>query len=308
MEKKIKCPLCESDATIKLESIKKQDIVQLYAKYYKYDVNADIKTDFSHYECVSCGIRFFDPVYAGGGKYYSFLSQMDWYYLHEDKTELEYALGYINPGMRVLDVGSGRGVFGRRLEEYNVEYVGIELNPRAVSDAQKEGLNVLETSIEEHVGNRAEYYDVVVCFQVLEHIENIHSFVTSCLGSLKKDGIFIVAVPNNDSFIKYSINNLLNIPPHHVLQWNEKSMLSLGDMYEVEVVDICKERVTSVHRRASIVSKIRKFLFLRPRQVDTSLLGSITAKMVSLAYRLCRNFLDTSLEDGQTIIAAYRKK
>lgn len=47
-------------------------------------------------------------------------------------------------------------------------------------------------------------FDVVTFFQVLEHIADVHSFLTSALLTLKTGGKVILAVPNNEPYyLKY---------------------------------------------------------------------------------------------------------
>ena len=309
MENKIICPVCGTKHPKFIEKIKRDDLVYLYKRYFNYhNIIQEVQSDFDFFICSHCHVKFFYPMFAGSAEYYNFLSQMNWYYLHEDKTELEYAMKYIDNGMKILDVGSGRGVFGKKFLNTDIEYVGLELNPKAVKDAQSDGINVQNIMIEEYVLNKSNYFDMVVCFQVLEHVSNINIFIDACLDALKPNGILIIAVPNNDSFIKYIPNNLLNIPPHHVSQWNEKSLMYLKERHSMELVDIFKEKVTNIHKQAYIISVMRRYSFFKERQINVSISNKYISFVFTVIAKFIHRFCKNISADGQTIIATYRKK
>lgn len=309
LENNIICPVCGTKHPKFIEKIKKDDLIYLYKKYFNYhNIAKEVQSDFDFFVCSHCHVKFFHPMFAGSAEYYKFLSQMDWYYLHEDKTELEYAMKYIDSGMKILDVGSGRGVFGKKFLNTNIEYVGLELNQKAVKDAQSDGINVQNIMIEEFALKKLAYFDVVVCFQVLEHISNINIFINACLNALKPNGILIIAVPNNDGFIKYIPNNLLNIPPHHVLQWNEKSLKYLDKKYPIELIDIFKEKVTNIHKKAYILSIMRRCFFPKEQQINMSISNKYLSFTFSIIIKFIHKFCNHINADGQTIIATYRKK
>ena len=159
-------------------------------------------------------------------------------------------------------------------------------------------------------GAEQEKHNVVVTFQVLEHITNIDTFIESSIKVMKPNGLLIIAVPNNESFIKFCQNNLLNMPPHHLLHWNEKSLSYIAKKYNLEIVDIYKESLTNIHKKwhdTVLISKaIRNFFGLKTKSINVSFTQKIINK---LAFLLSHKIKPSNSmnEDGATIAIVLKK-
>ncbi len=95
--------------------------------------------------------------------------------------------------------------------------IGIEFNPEALNECREKGLDVRDCSVAELDGE----FDVIVSFQVFEHVENPGKLLSDCLERLAPNGRLIVAVPNQDGVLGELENNYLNLPPHHVTLWEK---------------------------------------------------------------------------------------
>jgi 2-polyprenyl-3-methyl-5-hydroxy-6-metoxy-1,4-benzoquinol methylase len=312
MEKKVICPLCFGKDLIQIEKIKTKYLI---ASWLKQGIN--IKGLFKNIEtltkikCKECSLGFFDPFVPGDDAFYSKLGKEEWYYSHEDKTEFKYANNYIKPKDCILDIGSGRGVFAKYIDK-NIAYTGLELSSKAVDCAASEGINVIGETIEHHSKYNSNKYDLVVAFQVLEHIVDVDSFLKSSISVVKNEGILVIAVPNNDSFIKYAKNSLLNLPPHHLIHWNEKSLRYLADKYNLEVVDVYKEKVTNVHKAwfySIMIAKIIRDKFgVREKTMSMDFSNKAILKISFVLARIFK-FLNVHFDkDGHTIAISLRKK
>ena len=82
------------------------------------------------------------------------------------------------------------------------------------------------TVVEELLSDHSKTYDVVTAFQVLEHIADPLPFLKNCIDALNPGGLLVIAVPNNDAFIRFA-DLPLNEPPHHVGLWSPRSLASL---------------------------------------------------------------------------------
>jgi SAM-dependent methyltransferase len=101
---------------------------------------------------------------------------------------------------RVIDAGAGEG-YGARLLAARARVVGIELDRDAVTHAGRRypavpfvradlcGLPV-----------RARSTDVVVAFQVLEHLPCPETFLEACVEALVPGGLLVLSTPNRDTF------------------------------------------------------------------------------------------------------------
>lgn len=104
-------------------------------------------------------------------------------------------------GKQVLDIGSGVGFGGLfYLTQRRARHVvNMEINFDAVAWGKKRfhhsGLSFLQMDAE-RIAFRANTFDVVSAFEVLEHVEHYDAFLKETHRVLKKGGTFIVSTPN----------------------------------------------------------------------------------------------------------------
>lgn len=200
-------------------------LIREYWSRFKYSADECFKglQEIGLYECPDTGYRFYHPFsVAGPESLYRQLEKFEWNY-KEGKWEHDTCLGLVEPGTRVLDVGCGRGSFLSRCLAKGAKPTGIELNKSAAEYARSRGVEVREEMLGAHVGE----YDVVTSFQVLEHVTDPLAFLTDSVRVLKSGGRLIIGVPNEDGFVGQDDDAVLNMPPHHVGRWNERSLAAL---------------------------------------------------------------------------------
>ncbi len=242
-------PLTGSDRVVRVRSIPSAFAIKQYREQFNVDVTRFFEglNTIGVYKCLDTGYRFYYPWHvAGDGKFYEDLQVLPWYYM-EWKWEHEVARELVNPGQRVLEVGCGSGSFIEKLYGEGIECTGLELNEDAVSKAQQKGLSILNESIENHALPHSGHYDIVSSFQVVEHIPHILSFLKSSLQALKSGGKLLVSVPNHDSMYALDPNNILDIPPHHMGRWNERSLINLQHILGIQLVKLHIEPLQEYH-------------------------------------------------------------
>ncbi|MFQ3580717.1 MAG: class I SAM-dependent methyltransferase [Chloracidobacterium sp.] len=216
-----------------VEALDTSRLIESYQRDYGVDV-----ADYFHglpqvdiYACSVTGYRFYYPfTLAGREDLYAQLAQFPWYYT--DRPEHALAERHIRQSDRVLEIGCGRGFFLKRLAARQVAAVGLDLNRAAVAQCRADGLDVRLETVEAHVNAHAHSYDVVCAFHVLEHITNVHNFLSSTLTLLKPGGCLVIAVPNSDPYAyKFDLYFALNAPPHHMGLWNRQSLKALANVF-----------------------------------------------------------------------------
>jgi SAM-dependent methyltransferase len=98
----------------------------------------------------------------------------------------------------VLDLGCGSGQLGKRLIELNraAEVVGVEIFEAAAINASKYYNKVIAGDIENLELPYREYFDYIVCGDILEHLRDPWVTLQRVHGWLKPDGILIASIPN----------------------------------------------------------------------------------------------------------------
>jgi len=282
-----------------LYAIPKNEIISSYFKESSIDVSylfASVDS-ISLYECIDTGYRFFFPYHIDGDSpFYEKLEQIPWYYAAW-KWDYDVAQNYIKKETNVLDIGCGEGKFLSFLQnEKKCTCAGLELNEKAKQIACNNNLHVMNEFIQTHAKSNKEKYDTVTFFQVLEHISQIDSFLKAAIEVVKPGGNIILAVPNNEPYyLTYDKDHFLNLPPHHMGWWNEKSLRKLASLYQLELVDIIKqplEHYTSYAKN-----------FLREKLKLPSFIVNILTPFVKVLFYLNRKNIN-----GASIMAVYTKK
>ena len=223
---------------------------KLLTTYYKSKLDIDVSACFSKiphiglYQCESSGLLQYFPVIVGSELFYAALQKFPWYYL-DCKREFTVAGEYIDPTASVLEIGCGTGNFAVAYNLHN--YTGLELNLSAVAAASAKGLHVLADTIENYAARHAGRHDVVCAFQVLEHVSAPQTFLKACLDVLKDGGKLILSTPSEDAFPRFVPNYVLNMPPHHVTRWTDKSLQSIGDVFALQNVQLIHMPLESIH-------------------------------------------------------------
>ena len=132
-------------------------------------------------------------------------------------------------GVDVLDVGCGSGTLLGLLKQRGFRVNGLDFSPEAAAIAKAEnGVDVAVGSLEE-AHFRAESFDVVTLFHVMEHVTNPRLVLAEVSRVLKPNGVAILQVPNIESW-QFKIFGArwygLDIP-RHVIDYSRNSMLKL---------------------------------------------------------------------------------
>ncbi len=116
---------------------------------------------------------------------------------------------------KILEIGCAGGATGRLLKESGLvkEYIGVEISESAAVMARQYLDRVIVADIErvdlekEH-GIRKEYFDLILCLDVLEHLYDPWEVVARLKDFLKFEGHLIASLPNVQNIIV--IKNLVD--------------------------------------------------------------------------------------------------
>jgi 2-polyprenyl-3-methyl-5-hydroxy-6-metoxy-1,4-benzoquinol methylase len=103
-------------------------------------------------------------------------------------------------GKKVLDLASGEGYGSARLAAAAASVVGVDICKEIVAHAAKayrrDNLRFLAGSMCQVPIEGEGLFDVIVCFEALEHIEEHAQLLSEVKRLLKKEGVFLVSTPN----------------------------------------------------------------------------------------------------------------
>lgn len=306
----MQCILCRSKNISTIENINTHQIAGLYQTRAGVDVERFFPEESLLFvNCNDCDLKFYYPPLTGDSKFYDELQEYHNYYLNI-KAEYTEGAKYISTTDEILEIGCGEGSFKNFINCRT--YTGLEFSDTAIKKATAKGLFVLKQQIEEYAPLNKEKFDVVCCFQVLEHVEDPENFIKQSLACLKHGGKFIIAVPCEDSFIKQAINFYLNMPPHHISRWTDKSLKNIALLHNLELSSLIHEPLQSFHKLFYLKTVITKRLYKLWRHPVKSIDPGFPGKLLYgfatlLAYILSPFFTKFRNIRGQSVIVVYTK-
>ncbi len=101
------------------------------------------------------------------------------------------------PGLRVLDLGCGKGRFARRFEEAGASVVGLDLSAAMLNEAP--GLDRVRGSAR-RLPFASEAFDAVIAVEVFEHLTTINEVLDEARRVLRPGGLLAIIDKNAGSW------------------------------------------------------------------------------------------------------------
>ena len=100
---------------------------------------------------------------------------------------------------KILDIGGGIGAFLHTMKQAGWEVTGVEPDEKARENAKKlYGINL--QSPKELTNLLPQTFDAITLWHVLEHVHELHEYVSQLKKLLKPTGYLFIAVPNYTSY------------------------------------------------------------------------------------------------------------
>lgn len=216
--------------------------------------------------------------------------------IEQHKFAYNYAKRYVK-NKTVLEIGCGTGYGSNLLEKYvkNITAFDKDSNTIKIDIAKYRGkkINFLCSSIEDFYIKK--HFDVVISFQVIEHIKNPELFIKKVFTFLKPHGLFIITTPN---FKTQSYNE----NPYHVHEYTaaelKKFLVKYGFSPHIYGIKGNNKVRTYEKIRRKAVTKFLNVDFFKIRNI---LPLSIKQYCFDLATWLIRSILPQNLNNTVTV-------
>jgi 2-polyprenyl-3-methyl-5-hydroxy-6-metoxy-1,4-benzoquinol methylase len=302
----ITCPLCNMDKAIIIKKFNLDALSNLWLDSYGFN---PFPKNFSgrwleKRQCISCKIHFFNPSFYGDASFYARMAKYPWYY-EESKWEYDVAseiIAQILPE-NLLEIGCGDGFFLEKIKSLGCVVEGVDINREAVSVCQQKGLEVEDKD----VFKIEKSYDMVVLFEVLEHMEQLDKLIEFLVKKVvRRGGYIVIAVPNPEGYLKEIDGNLLDMPPHHNSCWPLATFEYLSAKYGLQTLEYRKEPLRYVH----YLGLLRNLSIEYSKLHSDILVFKIFNRVQSLIVRLLSPLTfcqDRERIDGQTHLIVFKK-
>jgi len=231
----------------KIKSIDVNWVINAYDKKCSVDVSKyfSSKRYLDLYRCSGTGYEYWDVDESGVGdeEFYKKISTSWPRYYKERRWEYSLASEYITKTDRVLEIGCGRGYFLKSIEGMCADAVGLEFNSSAISN-KVTSFNIFDKKVEGLSCDNN--FDIIFCFQVLEHLPDVNSFIIKCLSLLDSGGLLVLSTPNSKYKEHRKFRDCFDMPPHHVGRFNRSVYNNMSEVFDLTLVDVVEQRVDSV--------------------------------------------------------------
>jgi 2-polyprenyl-6-hydroxyphenyl methylase/3-demethylubiquinone-9 3-methyltransferase len=153
-----------------------------------------------------------------------------------------YALYHLNPlrfkyfdlhvtnwqGLKILDVGCGGGFTCEFMAARNAQVFGIDQSQACIEAAKKHAafsnLNIeYQHSFSENLPYSTNFFDIVICVDVLEHVADLERTIAEIHRVLKPGGLFCFDTVNrtlkSQLIMIWLLENILRKIPHGIHDW-----------------------------------------------------------------------------------------
>ncbi len=139
-----------------------------------------------------------------------------------------YLAAELSPGGEVLDVGSGEGYGSAILARSAKTVIGVDVDPASIEHSRlnhsQENLRFVQASaleLEGHFPDRS--FDLVVCFELIEHVDEQQQLVATMARLLREGGLLLVSTPDRGPYNE----SRAEANPYHVRELDREELEAL---------------------------------------------------------------------------------
>tara|TARA_B110000444_G_C18729488_1_gene542569 strand:+ start:18 stop:653 length:636 start_codon:yes stop_codon:yes gene_type:complete len=121
--------------------------------------------------------------------------------------------------LKILDIGCGGGLISEPMSRLGAEVTGIDASNKNIQvaklHAKKNNLKINYLNTVPENLDRENEFDIILNLEVIEHVEDLDLYLSSCFKLLKKNGIMFTATINRTltSYIKAIVG------AEYILRW-----------------------------------------------------------------------------------------
>ncbi|WP_084777364.1 class I SAM-dependent methyltransferase [Bradyrhizobium sp.] len=218
------CPACGSSSADFLTTYNGFELLKCSGCDLAYTAQRDFSTD--QYQNVYSGMHAYLGMKDAARRTHQ--GELGYKHLWWSKRLALRWLKKSMPKGKVLDLGSGPGTFLMIAQkDFKYEVQGVEPASEPASMAASFNIPTFNGTLEEFEKDNTEKYDAIVSFEVLEHLTDPLSVLTTAKRMLKGNGALILSVPNLDD--PYCLRQQIApaMPPIHINFFSRRSLEAL---------------------------------------------------------------------------------
>ena len=197
------CRLCnQSDVRVSLLLPKSARNIQRLLS--ESELKNDKSIDLVVMQCERCGFVQLPPVLDDD--YYDDYLMGTTHSLQMQNYQSRQAVDFVDrfnlQGALILEAGCGDGSFSEHLKKSGARVIGVEPSQRFRGLAIERGINTIDGYVSAARVFKEGPFDAFVTRQVLEHVPNIHDFLSGIRKNIKDGGSGLIEVPSLEKAIR----------------------------------------------------------------------------------------------------------
>ena len=170
--------------------------------------------------------KYSDPALFGGGGLSPEERQM-W------ERNYRSVASHVRPDMKVLEIGCGKGGFLTTLRRHGFrDLAGLEQSAECLSILRADGIETFDAWPQDRT------FDLVVAFSVFEHLPDPRRMMREIAGHLNENGLFVVTVPDADSYRKYDAVPFYYFDREHINHFTVHSLKQLCSLHSFSPLSV----------------------------------------------------------------------
>jgi len=236
--------------------------------------------------CPECFGGFSDPMKPSNySEVFSDISHLDYANSLRSSLRRNYYysafltfLNNIESKGNLLDIGMGLGVWLGLARRIGFVPHGTDINEETVSFVNNNAPEINAAFVSENDGMPPEWpqkFDVVTCFDVIEHVADPPDLLDYLLGLVKPGGLLLMRIPNRDRY-SFKLGGIVDdflsretpdMPPYHLTHWRERTVrvflrnAGVNNYHIVKGGLLWRKNIMIKGRRSSILSGFMNMLY-----------------------------------------------
>lgn len=179
-------------------------------------------------------------------------------------------------GGALLEIGAGYGSFCEEMSTRGLwqRVVGIEPTPQLAAHCRAQGLAIEERTVEAFAADTSQRFEVIVAFEVIEHLFEPAAVIASLERLLKPGGLLILTCPNGLGFDVQQLGSYSSCVDHeHLNYFNTRSLPALLARFGLQPLDsftpgkldaeLVRNGIAAQGREAALEPFLHEVLFTR---------------------------------------------
>jgi ubiquinone/menaquinone biosynthesis C-methylase UbiE len=209
-------------------------------------------------------------------------------------------------GRVILDVGCGEGTLLRMLDIKGNQVFGIDASESAKKACELKGIEciVADMSTENLSRFPDGMFDIVLCLETIEHLENPFHCLWEIKRLLKENGTFIVSIPNTKTLHPYVYPGLFNLKNFKLfLELNSFEVISIRGWGQCIMGNKIYRQLKSINNRVAKITAA--FLYYLGRKRNAFMRNHTGTP---LKYSACWNFVCTNHKTDANLVEKVAEK